>query len=246
MKTRLIFIRHAQAEGNLTRFFHGWTDSALTDLGHKQAGLAAKRLKGENISAIYSSPLKRAVQTAEYISEETGINIRIDENLKEINGGDWECQPFSDLPVKWPEEYDTWENKPHLHTMPNGESMIYFQNRLLSGVNEILNRNAGKSICIVTHGTSIKALLCHFMECGLEKMSLIKWSDNTAITKVMHFQGSWEVESDGDSSHLGREYSTILNQPWWEEYIKELELKRTAARFQVKASDNRMAGTGGK
>jgi probable phosphoglycerate mutase len=69
----------------------------------------------------------------------------------------------------WPEEYDTWENKPHIHRMPNGETMEEFQARLLEEIKYIIDNNKGKSICIVTHGTAIKALLCRFTAAPLKK-----------------------------------------------------------------------------
>ena len=226
MLTRLIIVRHAQAEGNISRHFHGWTDSNLTDLGHIQAELAAKKLADMPIDVIYSSTLKRALQTAEHIARIKNLEIIKMEELKEINGGDWEGQLFAVLPKKWPVEYDNWENKPHIHCMPNGESMAEFQERLIKGINLILSENEGKNICIVTHGTSIKALLCYFKTCNLDEMSNILWYDNTAIT-VVDFDGSkFDIKVEGDASHLGKEYSTVQNQSWWTGYIKSMEKKK--------------------
>ena len=90
MKTRLIFVRHAEAEGNYLRIFHGWTDSGITDKGHVQAKKAAERLKDIPIDVLYSSSLKRTIQTAQYIADIKGLPIIRTDKLKEINGGDWE------------------------------------------------------------------------------------------------------------------------------------------------------------
>ncbi len=125
-KTRLILVRHAQAEGNLLREFHGWTDSGITDIGHKQAQLVATRLRSFEIDKLYSSSMKRALQTAEYISKIKQLPVTRTDKLKEINGGDWEGVRFDQLSSKWPKEHLTWENDPHLHVMPNGESMVEF------------------------------------------------------------------------------------------------------------------------
>lgn len=223
MKTRIIFVRHAEAEGNLNRLFHGWTDSALTEKGHMQAQCVAKRLKQVNIDVIYSSSLKRTMQTAGYIAEAASLPIIRTDKLKEINGGDWEGKTWDELPVKWPEAYNTWENEPHIHKMPSGESMEEFQQRLISEVKYIISNNPGKSICIVTHGTAIRALQCYLRNCKLEGMKNIKWQDNTSVTVVDYENDVFNILIEGDASHLDKELSTIQNQAWWKEYSKRFE-----------------------
>lgn len=223
MKTRLIFVRHAQAEGNILREFHGWTDSGITEDGHKQAKLMAERIADVKIDVLYSSSLKRAIQTAEYISKVKKLPIIRTDKLKEINGGDWECVKFAELPEKFPESHDTWENRPHEHRMPNGESMVEFQSRLLEEVKSITMQNLGKNICIVTHGTAIKAMMSFFKGYKLEDMLLIPWYDNTSISIIDVVDDKFDVVLEGDASHLDASLSTIQNQDWWHDYQKKLE-----------------------
>lgn len=222
MKTRLILVRHAEAEGNFKRIFHGWSDGEITGKGHMQAEKVAERLKDVEMDVLYSSSLKRTMQTATYISEVKKLPIIRTDKLKEINGGDWEGQMWDTLPKKWPDEYDTWENAPHLHKMPGGESMEEFQKRLIEEVKHIIDTNKGKSICIVTHGTAIKALICYFKSCELEEMFNIRWCDNTAITIIDYEDDRFTLVLEGDSSHLDNDLSTITNQDWWDEYIKKI------------------------
>ncbi|MDF2524875.1 MAG: Phosphoglycerate mutase [Clostridiales bacterium] len=226
MKTRLIIVRHAQAEGNISREFHGWTDSGLTELGHIQAEKVADRLKEIPIDILYSSSLTRTLQTAEYISKVKTLPIIRTDKLKEINGGDWEGVLFSELPNLWPDEYETWENKPQSHKMPNGESMDEFQRRLIEEVEYIINHNTGKNIGIVTHGTAIKAMMCFFKGFGLCEMSNIPWCDNTAVTILDYEEGKYTPVLEGDASHLDKEFSTVQNQEWWEDYITKLKQKK--------------------
>mgnify|MGYP000846971038 CR=1 FL=1 len=223
MKTRLIFVRHAEAEGNMTRRFHGWTDSELTEKGHLQAKRVAERLKDMDIDAVYSSNLKRAMQTAGYIAEVKGLQIKSSNKLREINGGDWENVPFSELPVRWPVEYETFESRPYEHKMPNGESMEEFQKRLVSEVMSIISENEGKNICIVTHGTAIRALICYFRACTLEEMINVAWCDNTALTIFDYEDGVFTTITEGDASHLGADLGTVIYQEWWEDYIKKVK-----------------------
>ncbi|MCX7746824.1 MAG: histidine phosphatase family protein [Clostridia bacterium] len=223
MKTRLIFVRHAEAEGNLNRVFHGWSDSSITERGHRQAEKVAQNLKNVEIDVIYSSSLKRTLQTAQYIADIKVLPIIRTDKLKEINGGDWEGRSWSELPDIWPREHHTWENEPHIHQMPNGESMKEFQERLVEEVQTIIKNNKGKNICIVTHGTGIKALMCHFSKCELEEMLHIPWYDNTSITVIDVEDGNYRIITEGDASHLGSDLSTLQNQEWWPEYLKQLE-----------------------
>lgn len=218
LKTRLIFVRHAEAEGNLNRIFHGWTDSGITEKGHIQAKKAAEKLRNTDIDILYSSSMKRTVQTAQYISQVKGLPIIQTDKLKEINGGEWEGKRWDELLSLWPEQYDTWENKPHAHVMPNGENMEEFQGRLIDEVMHIIKNNKGKNICIVSHGTAIRSLMCIFFGYELTEMVNIKWYDNTSISIIDYENDAFSVILQGDASHLGKEYSTLQNQEWWIEY----------------------------
>jgi len=220
MKTKLILIRHAEAEGNINRVFQGWTDGDLTYKGHLQAERLAQRLKDVDIDVIYSSNLKRTLETAKYTARIKGLPIITTEKLREINGGDWENKPWSILPEKWPKEYETWEKAPHAHKMPNGESMVEFYNRLVEELENILKANIGKNVCIFTHGTAIRALTCYLRNCMLEEMLNIYWYDNTAITVAEYENGKFKLLMEGDVQHLGNDLCTIVNQDWWKEFLK--------------------------
>ncbi|MBZ4646572.1 MAG: fructose-2,6-bisphosphatase [Clostridia bacterium] len=211
--TRLILVRHGEAEGNIIRRFHGHTDSHLTPNGHLQAQKLAERLSKEHIDVLYSSDLSRAFQTAKYISEQKGLIIRVVKGLREINGGEWEDVPWADLPHRWPEAYHHWENKPYLLQMPNGESMVEFQNRVVKEIIKIIKDNKKKDICVVTHGTVIKALLCYFYGKPLEEFTDIQWHDNASITIVNIKDDNYTVVIEGDNAHLG-ELSTLAKQDW--------------------------------
>jgi probable phosphoglycerate mutase len=216
----MIFVRHAEAEGNFKRLFQGWTDGGLTEKGYIQANIVAKRLNDFDIDVIYSSSLLRTLETSNCINKYKNIDIIKRDGLKEIHGGDWENMPWDELPIKWPEAYFTWENKPHEHKMPKGESMVEFKDRVVSELEDIVNNTQMKNICIVTHGTVIKVLLTYFKKYKLEELLNVDWCDNTAITVVKKEKSDYNVIIQGDAEHLGSEYSTLLNQKWWTDYKK--------------------------
>ncbi len=223
MITRLIFVRHAEAEGNINRRFHGWYDSNITEKGHKQAKKVAERLSEIPIDVLYSSSLSRTLQTAQYIADVKQLPIIRTDKMKEINGGDWEDRPFDELPILYPLEHSTWENETHLHKMPNGESVVEFNERLVGEVKHIISSNSGKSICIVTHGAAIRTMLCWFYGQKLDYIKNVFWHDNTSMTVVDydHSKDTFEVLMEGDTEHLDFELSTIENQEWYQKFMEE-------------------------
>jgi len=223
MKTRIILVRHAEAEGNANRVFHGWTDSSITEKGHLQAAQVAERLRNTEIDVIYSSTLKRAVQTAQHIADIKGLPIIKTDLLKEINGGNWEDVSWIELAKKWPKHYFLWENFPHLHRMPEGESMEEMFLRIVGELKKIVEINKGKRICIVTHGTAIKALMCHLKGCSLDEMLNIPWHENTSVSVFDYDEdtGVYIAITEGDASHLKKSMGTLQNQDWWIDLMKD-------------------------
>ncbi len=212
--THLILVRHAEAEGNMNRRFHGVTNSDLTDNGHRQAEKLAQRLDAENIDAIYSSDLSRAYQTAKHIADIKGIVVNVIKGLREIDGGEWENELWDVLPKRGPEIYHNWENNPHLVEMPRGETMAEMQERAIIEIDNLINSNSEKSICVVTHGTLLKALLCHIYKKPLSEFNNIAWHDNASITMIHVDKDIFNVIIEGDNKHLG-ELSTLAKQDWW-------------------------------
>lgn len=181
----------------------------------------AEKLKSSKIDVLYSSNLKRAMQTAEYISKIKSLSIITTEKLKEINGGQWEGVPWEELPKRWPHEYYTWENKPLEHKMPMGESMVDFQNRIVDEIKIIAKENTGKNVCVVFHGTAIRAFMSYVNSNGLIGYTDITWYDNTSITTVEYENDKFITLAEGDCSHLSTNLKTIQNQEWWIEKQKK-------------------------
>lgn len=209
MITKFYFVRHAEAQGNVKRLFHGWTDSNITENGHLQSQNIADRLSQMAVDLIISSPLRRTMQTAAYISSSLQLPIQEMETFKEINGGDWENQPFEVLPRLWPKAYQTWNETPHLHQMPKGESIIAFQSRLIQAMDNLLANYGGQNICVVTHGTALKVLMCYFKGISLSQMTSIPWYENTALSLIEVSQGSFRILLEGDYAHLPDALTTV-------------------------------------
>ncbi len=214
MLTKLIFIRHGEAEGNIARRFHGHYDSSLTENGKRQIALLAERLRDTHIDVVYASDLARAYQTAKAVADQHGLPVHTHPGLREIAGGEWEDVPFAELPERFPESYRDWVDAPYALALPGGETMAAFQHRLVQTVSELVARHEGQTICIATHGTAIRALVCYFYGEPLTYLNNIRWYDNASVTEIWVDGDRFDVVTEGDNAHLG-DTTTLGKQTWW-------------------------------
>lgn len=220
MKTTIMLIRHGEAEGNYVRRFHGFYNSSLTDKGRIQIERLALRLKDTHFDFLYSSDLDRAYETAEAVNKYHNLEIIKDESFREINGGKWEDVPWDDLPVLFPESYEKWLNNPIETQMPDGETMVEFNERLILGIHKLIARHEGKTICIASHGTAIRSLCCYFAGRDFKDLDHVEWCDNASLTVAEFENGKFTLTINGENDHL-KDISTIEGQAWFIDRQKE-------------------------
>lgn len=214
--TRILLVRHCEAQGNVKRVFQGHTDAPISENGKKQLDLLALRLRNETIDAIYSSPLQRAYQTAEAINQFHHLPIYVKEGLMEIGGGSWEGKPWADFPVIDPQQSYYWDYEPYRFAPAGGETMRQVHERVQRAILEIVAENEGKTVCVTSHGCAIRNILCWTLGLPFEKLNEVDWGDNTAIN-IIDFDSSHNptVLVQNDASHLSAEVSTFAKQDWW-------------------------------
>lgn len=214
--TKLVIVRHAEAEGNQKGLFQGHTDADVSEKGHVQLDLLAIRCRNMERSVIYSSPLKRALLTAQAINQFRPVPIQIEPDLIEINGGVWENIPWKDLPKRFPEESHHWTVEPWAFAPPLGEPMTQVYDRVYNAVQRMAKKHKGETVFVVTHGCVIRNLICRLKYNDIKKLNEVYWCDNTALSVVeIDENGHWHLTVDGDNSHLDKETSTIAHQVWW-------------------------------
>ena len=187
--TKIIIVRHCQAEGNLKRFFQGSIDTDITELGEKQIEKVAELLSGEPIEVMYSSPKKRAMKTAEGINIYHKLPIKTDDEIVEIDAGDWEGVLLTDIEKIYPEQMDNWRNDPAKFHAPNGESMAEVYERVKKALLRIVSENKDKTICIVSHGCAIKNMMCFAHGWEVEDIKGVPLGTNTSVN-VVEFDGN--------------------------------------------------------
>ena len=121
--TGTLLLRHGQTPMSVQKRYSGRTDAPLTDAGVQQAAAAAKRLASAGIGVIVSSPLERAVQTAQEVAAVTGVPVVTDDGFREADFGAWEGLTFAEVKERWPAELTTWLADP---TVARGLGVLEF------------------------------------------------------------------------------------------------------------------------
>lgn len=166
---RLYFVRHGETEWNKIGKFQGSADVSLNDIGKIQADLTAEYIKKFKFDKIYSSPLKRAFETASKIAEKQNIGIIKDERLKEMNFGDWEGLSFDCIEAKWPGRLKEMYYSPDKVNIPNGETFLQVQMRTKNFLNNLLEIEGDKNYLIVSHGVTLRTIFCNLLGIPLNK-----------------------------------------------------------------------------
>lgn len=203
--TRIILIRHGESLGNANRTILGHTDLDLSPLGYSQANATAEHLKCEKIDVIYSSDLKRALNTALPHAKIRNMDVICSEKLREIYVGAWENMKIDDIIAKWGrEEYeDKWKNNFGTYKFPDGESVEQGGTRFYKEILRICHENKGKTVLIAAHAAVIRS--CWAIISGISWQNLAKTYQfpTNASYSIAYFDGEKiSPDSYSNDSHL--------------------------------------------
>jgi len=159
MTTSIILVRHGQTAWNAAEVFRGRIDIELDETGLKQAELLAEYLSRRKLEAVYSSPLKRAVQTAEAIASHHGLDVEIAPDLNDMDFGEWQGLSVQEVEGRFNELFAAWVSDPHRVRMPFGENLDDVCQRALAVVNQIVDKHGG-TVVLVSHRVVNKVLIC--------------------------------------------------------------------------------------
>jgi broad specificity phosphatase PhoE len=197
---QLILVRHGETLHNVQGIAQGWQDSELSDRGRDQVSRLARRLLRYNPDAIFSSPLPRALSTAEAIGGVTGLDIRVLDDLREMNYGGWEGRSFLDVRKTEEEDYRRWIADPG-HPCPGGES----HNDVLARMNRAFDAvRAARRPVVVTHGTAIRVGATALLNAPVSTSRHLA-QDNAAINLFVWRGGRCVLKVWNDTTHCGDE-----------------------------------------
>ena len=199
--TATLLLRHGQTPMSVQKRYAGRSDAPLTDVGVQQAAAAAKRLASSGIAVIVTSPLLRAVQTAQEVGAVTGAAVVTDDGFRETDFGAWEGLTFAEVRERWPAELATWLADPAVEP-PGGESFTDVSARVTAALHRVLAARAGQTVLIVSHVTPIKTLVAAALlapPAALYRMHL----DVAALCEIdWYADGPAVLRSFNDTGHL--------------------------------------------
>ena len=161
---RLILIRHGETDWNIDGRYQGQADPPLNRRGLAQSREVANQLGELGLDCLYSSPLRRAYQTAEIVSKTLEVPLYIEPRLMEIHQGDWQERLRSEIERKYPEVFRQWQTAPWTVTPPGGESLSQVQNRVYTALDEILTRHKDQCVGLVTHRIPITLIRLRYQD----------------------------------------------------------------------------------
>lgn len=149
--TRLVLIRHGETDWNVIGRYQGQADPPLNRQGLQQAQRLVEELRPAGLELLYSSPLRRAWQTAEIVARALDLPLYPEPRLMEIHQGAWQGRLRSEIEAGYPELFRRWQDEPWEVTPPGGESLQQVQARVYAALDDIVARHEGQVIGLVTH-----------------------------------------------------------------------------------------------
>jgi len=190
--TRVLLIRHGQSEGNAEGRFGGHTATPLSMRGRLQAEATALALSTEDITAIYSSDLSRAVKTALPLARLTGLEVEQTEAFRERSVGVMEGLTFEEAAAQHPEQYAALLRRDFEHVLLGGESYRQMLDRASRRLDQLIEQHKDGRIAVFSHTGTICILTLHLMG-ALDAPELRPVWISTANCGITRF----ELRSDG-------------------------------------------------
>ncbi|WP_367041403.1 bifunctional RNase H/acid phosphatase [Streptomyces sp. Je 1-332] len=199
-----VLLRHGETALTPQKRFSGsgGSDPSLSDVGREQAERAAAAFAARGtIQAIVSSPLKRCQETAQAVAARLGLDVRVDEGLRETDFGSWEGLTFGEVRARQPEELNAWLASPDA-APPGGESFAAVTDRVSAARDRLAAEYAGRTVLLVTHVTPIKTLVR--LALGAPPESLFRMELSAASVSVVAYyaDGNASLRLLNDTSHL--------------------------------------------
>ena len=197
MQTEIILIRHGTTAWNKDKKFQGTKDIELNEDGIREAERLQDYFRNHSLDKIYTSDLKRASVTAETISVPHNLEVIPKNKLRELNFGLWEGLTYSEIRQKNPELSRKWFSDPTSVTIPEGEDMKSFSQRLRDCFNNIIKNNKNRKIMVVTHGGVIRVWLSILLDISLKtnwklaidngSISIVHFFDKSPVIKLLNY-----------------------------------------------------------
>ncbi|MFK0105295.1 bifunctional RNase H/acid phosphatase [Streptomyces sp. NPDC091217] len=200
-----VLLRHGETPLTPQKRFSGsgGTDPALSDVGQEQARRVAEALaRRGTIETILASPLTRTRQTAAAVAERLGLDVTIEEGIKETDFGAWEGLTFGEVRERYPDDLTTWLADPSAHPTGGGESFAETAARIAATRDKLIAAYAGRTVLLVTHVTPIKTFVQLALGAPLQSLFRMELSAASLSAVAYYADGNASVRLFNDTSHL--------------------------------------------
>jgi broad specificity phosphatase PhoE len=166
--TTLLLVRHA-VHDLVGRALVGRNEAVhLNEAGRRQAQALARRLGGPTLAAVFTSPQSRAQETARPIARFSGLDVQVENDLDEIDFGQWTGKTFQELASD--PHWETWVNRRSIAKPPKGEAFAQVRVRVIECLARLTAAHPDGAIVVVSHGDVLKAALAHYLRSSLDDL----------------------------------------------------------------------------
>jgi probable phosphoglycerate mutase len=204
-------MRHAETEWNVENRLCGQFDIPLSEAGRRQAKRLAGRLKSIAFEGLYSSPLRRAMETANLISEVIGLEAIVDERLIELGYGKWEGKTLAEVEKDDPKTFRAWDADPGEVAPPGGESGLEALQRVVPFLNLLAARHRQGHVAVVFHKTVCRLAVCHVLGVPPSEYRRRLAMDNAALSIIQPRKDGWQLVTFNDTSHLSDSHQALTS-----------------------------------
>ena len=199
--TRILAIRHGETAWNVDARIQGQLDVPLNDMGRWQVHRLALAVADEDIAAVYSSDLLRALATAQAVSRAGGVPVVTDEGLRERGFGAFEGQSYAEINERWPELGERWRKRDPTFGAPGGETLNAFYARSIATATRLAEGHPGQTIALVSHGGVMDCLYRAAARVALDAPR--SWQlGNAAINRLLYTPQGFTLVGWSDTQHL--------------------------------------------
>ena len=196
---RLVLIRTGETDWNQQGRWQGWVANPLNAHGREQVQALGRYVRHIGMAALYSSDLRRAVETAELLAQDLGFAPTLDARWRERDIGRWQGMTADEIRSWYSAEFEQLHADPDGFRAPGGESRGDVRRRVLAAIDDILAQNRGETVGVVTHSTATRALL-DALAPGHELAGVV--IGNSSVTTLAREGSIWRLVASNDCAHL--------------------------------------------
>lgn len=197
--SRLVLIRTGETDWNKLGRWQGWVANPLNDHGRQQVRALANYVRHIGMGVLYTSDLRRAVETAEHLTTKLDFDAILDARWRERDIGRWQGMTLNEIRAWYPNEFQALHAAPDGFRVPGGESRADVRRRVLSALNDVLALEGVETVGVITHSTAMRALLDALVP-GHSLSGVV--IGNSSVTTLACDGGGWRLVAANDLAHL--------------------------------------------